>query len=147
MPKLRTLSGAQARAILEAQGFQLVRQKGSHIMLELQESSGTRLMPIPNHKTLTRGTLSSVIRLSSLSRSLFETANIPTCKPNSLSIQQLISLSHDLQSESMLINCPYPSLLSTGSQLTIYRMKAPGKIGVALQFWHPIIEAFHPPLL
>lgn len=73
MPKLRTLSGGQARAILEAQGFQLVRQKGSHMMLQLQESSGTRLVPIPNHKTLTRGTLASIIRLSGLPRSLFET--------------------------------------------------------------------------
>lgn len=74
MPKLRTLSGQQARAILEAQGFVLVRQRGSHMMLELQGATGTTLVPVPDHRELTRGTLSSIIRLSGLPRSLFETS-------------------------------------------------------------------------
>ncbi len=74
MPKLRTLSGQEVRAILESHGFALVRQRGSHMMLELQEVAGTRLVPVPNHKELTRGTLGSIIRLFGLPRSLFETS-------------------------------------------------------------------------
>jgi predicted RNA binding protein YcfA (HicA-like mRNA interferase family) len=34
VPKLRRLSGAEARAILENHGFALARQTGSHMILE-----------------------------------------------------------------------------------------------------------------
>jgi len=34
MPKLRVLSGREVRAILEANGFIFMRQRGSHMLME-----------------------------------------------------------------------------------------------------------------
>lgn len=34
MPKLRVLSGREVCRILEQHGFEMVRQKGSHIMMQ-----------------------------------------------------------------------------------------------------------------
>lgn len=72
MPKLRTLSGSQVRAILEAHGFVFTRQRGSHMMLEKQLETGTLLVPVPKHKAIKTGTLQSIIRLSGLGRGPFE---------------------------------------------------------------------------
>jgi predicted RNA binding protein YcfA (HicA-like mRNA interferase family) len=62
VPKLRTLSGDQARAILEAHGFKFVSQRGSHMKLEFVDESGTRTVIVPRHSTLQSGTLGSIIR-------------------------------------------------------------------------------------
>ncbi len=73
MPKLRRMSGREARKILERHGFVLVRQNGSHMMMQKQEASSTRTVPIPDHAELRIGTLLGIIRQSGLSRELFET--------------------------------------------------------------------------
>jgi predicted RNA binding protein YcfA (HicA-like mRNA interferase family) len=72
MPKLRRLSGAQARAILESNGFALARQTGSHMVMEKVTDAGTVTAIVPDHKELATGTLSSVIRQSGLGRGPFE---------------------------------------------------------------------------
>ena len=68
MPSLRTMSGRECRAILEANGFSFTRQNGSHMILR----KGSLTVSVPNHRALKTGTLSSIIRQSGLPRSLFE---------------------------------------------------------------------------
>ena len=70
MPKLKVLSGLQVRAILEANGFIFVRQRGSHMML--QPTVGGPTVPVPKHKEIAHGTLRDIIAQSRLPRSLFE---------------------------------------------------------------------------
>ena len=73
MPKLRRLSGKETCKILEKHGFVNVRQKGSHIIMQKEEGSSTRTVPVPNHDELKVGTLLGIIRQSGLPRELFET--------------------------------------------------------------------------
>jgi len=73
MPKLRILSGRQVRAILEANGFILERQRGSHMILKLELEEGSITVSVPDHREIRTGTLGSIIAQSMLSRSLFET--------------------------------------------------------------------------
>jgi predicted RNA binding protein YcfA (HicA-like mRNA interferase family) len=67
VPKLRILSGRQARAILEDHGFVYSHHNGSHMIMK-----GTVTVSVPDHKELTVGTLGAIIRQSGLNRSLFE---------------------------------------------------------------------------
>jgi predicted RNA binding protein YcfA (HicA-like mRNA interferase family) len=54
-------------------GFEEIRQKGSHIVMQKKSGNSTITVPIPNHDELKIGTLQSIIRQSGLPRSLFET--------------------------------------------------------------------------
>ncbi|MEO8610863.1 MAG: type II toxin-antitoxin system HicA family toxin [Chloroflexota bacterium] len=64
MPKLRNLNGKQVVAILERLGFQIVRVKGSHhIMNRIVEGEIQRLnVPIHGNKPVSPGTLRSIYR-------------------------------------------------------------------------------------
>ena len=73
MGKLRVLSGREVCKILAAEGFTEVRQRGSHIVLQKRVGSTTTTVPVPDHKELKVGTLTSIIRQSGLTRGLFET--------------------------------------------------------------------------
>lgn len=66
MPKLPVLSGQEVRRLLEAHGFQLVRQRGSHMVMQKPEDGGTTTIPVPDHSELRTGTLRSIIRQSGL---------------------------------------------------------------------------------
>jgi predicted RNA binding protein YcfA (HicA-like mRNA interferase family) len=70
--KLRVLSGREACAILAEHGFNEIRQRGSHIMMQRADEDGTTTVPIPNHTELRAGTLRSIIRQSGLPRAAFE---------------------------------------------------------------------------
>lgn len=72
MPRLKVRSGREIRALLEAQGFVFMRQKGSHMSMHKATPEGTIVVPVPDHKEVAAGTLSSIIRLSGLPRELFE---------------------------------------------------------------------------
>ena len=72
MAKLRVLSGREACRILAGQGFEEVRRKGSHIIMQKKEEDTTITVPVPDHSELRMGTLSGIIRQSGLPRSLFE---------------------------------------------------------------------------
>lgn len=72
MPKLPTLSGREAIAVLEKNGFSKVRQRGSHIVMQKALQDTTITVPVPDHKELRIGTLRSIIRQSQLPRSSFE---------------------------------------------------------------------------
>ena len=70
--KLRVLSGKEVCLILIAHGFEQVRQKGSHIVMQKQIDSITITVPVPQHREVKPGTLTSIIRQAQLSRSVFE---------------------------------------------------------------------------
>lgn len=73
MPKLRVLSGREVCKILAQHGFQEVRQKGSHIIMQKKLGRSTITVPIPDHNELKTGTLLGIIKQAGLHRSLFET--------------------------------------------------------------------------
>lgn len=72
MGKLRVLSCREVCQILATHGFVEVRQRGSHIMMQLKTEETTITVPVPNYAELKIGTLQSIIRQSGLSRYLFE---------------------------------------------------------------------------
>jgi predicted RNA binding protein YcfA (HicA-like mRNA interferase family) len=58
MPKLPHLSGREIIRALERLGFEIVRQKGSHVVMR----SGSRGCVVPLHKPVNVGTLSGLLR-------------------------------------------------------------------------------------
>lgn len=58
MTKLPRLSGADLVAALEKLGFEVVRQRGSHMVLR----RGASGCVVPNHRELKTGTLSGVLK-------------------------------------------------------------------------------------
>jgi len=72
LARLRVLSGSAACRILEGNGFRLVRQRGSHAIMQKGVGNSTVSVPVPLHDELKIGTLLAIIRQSSLPRSLFE---------------------------------------------------------------------------
>ena len=72
MGRLRVLSGKRVCTILAEHGFVQVRQRGSHVIMQRRYGNSTITVPVPNHRELAVGTLSSIIRQSQLPRSAFE---------------------------------------------------------------------------
>jgi len=68
---MRVFSGREVCAILRSNGFEPVRQRGSHIIMQKRTAGTTITVPVPDHKELRTGTLLSIIRQSRLDRSLF----------------------------------------------------------------------------
>ena len=60
MPALPVLSGRKAVRAFEKLGWQVARQRGSHIIMVREDETAT--LSIPNHKEVARGTLRSLIR-------------------------------------------------------------------------------------
>jgi len=73
VPRLRVLSGRQVCKIMAEHGFEQVRQKGSHLIMQKRIGNTTVTVPVPDHDELRMGTLLGIIRQSGLPRSLFET--------------------------------------------------------------------------
>jgi predicted RNA binding protein YcfA (HicA-like mRNA interferase family) len=69
---LRVLSGNEVCQILSKHGFQNVRQRGSHIIMQKKTTTSTITVPVPNHKEIKLGTLRSIIRQSQLTTKEFE---------------------------------------------------------------------------
>ncbi|MEW6087068.1 MAG: type II toxin-antitoxin system HicA family toxin [bacterium] len=72
MPKLRILSGREVCAILAQHGFQKVRTRGSHIVMQKKIPQSTITVPVPDHKEIRIGTLQSIIRQSGIPKTEFE---------------------------------------------------------------------------
>lgn len=72
MGRLRVVSGEEVCRILEQNGFQAVRQSGSHRVMQLKREHETVTVPVPLHREIRSGTLISIIRQSGLERALFE---------------------------------------------------------------------------
>ena len=58
MPKLPRVSGADAVRALQRLGFEVARQKGSHIVMRRGNSGCV----VPNHREVKAGTLAGVLR-------------------------------------------------------------------------------------
>ncbi len=50
MGKLRILSGKEICEILSRHGFEMIRQRGSHIVVQKKVADTTITVPISNHK-------------------------------------------------------------------------------------------------
>jgi predicted RNA binding protein YcfA (HicA-like mRNA interferase family) len=72
LAKLRVFSGKEICRLLERHGFQEVRRRGSHIVMQKRLAESTITIPVPDHSELRIGTLQSIIRQSGLARSFFE---------------------------------------------------------------------------
>ncbi|HXA19234.1 MAG TPA: type II toxin-antitoxin system HicA family toxin [Thermoanaerobaculia bacterium] len=59
--------------LLSLHGFQEVRRRGSHIVMQKRGAATTITIPVPDHRELRIGTLQSIVRQSQLPRELFET--------------------------------------------------------------------------
>ena len=64
MSKLPVVSGAECLKALSRVGFEVYRQRGSHIVLVRKSPSAQTT--IPNHSELDRGTLRAIIRQTGL---------------------------------------------------------------------------------
>ena len=64
MDGLPIISGKEAVKALAKAGFYVRRQKGSHIIL--RRDAPFLQVTVPNHDTLDRGTLRSIIRMAGL---------------------------------------------------------------------------------
>ena len=59
MPKLRDISGKKLVSAFENLGFVVVGQKGNHIKMS-RFSNKTEILVIPNHTSITKGTLKAI---------------------------------------------------------------------------------------
>ena len=71
---LKVLSGKEVCDVLRQHGFIEIRQKGSHIVMQKKTTDSTITVPVPNHKEIKIGTLSSIIRQSGIDKIHFSTA-------------------------------------------------------------------------
>ena len=63
MPKLPRISGAEAVRALQRLGFEVARQRGSHIVMR----RGASGCVVPNHREIKTGTLAGVLRQAGVS--------------------------------------------------------------------------------
>ena len=64
MPELPILSGAQTVSNFEQLGWSVARQRGGHIIMTKPGEMAT--LSVPNHPTVAKGTLRSLIRSAGL---------------------------------------------------------------------------------
>ncbi len=64
MPALPVISGREAARVFAAFGWQVARQRGSHIIMVREGAIAT--LSIPDHTEVARGTLRSLIRSAGL---------------------------------------------------------------------------------
>lgn len=65
-PKLPVVSGRQVIRVLERQGYQVVRQRGSHVRLRDESDPEHLPVTVPDHKTLKPGLLRQILRDANL---------------------------------------------------------------------------------
>ena len=67
MSQLPIISSSECIKVLQKLGYEVRRQKGSHIIMKRDDPKPARSIPVPNHKTLKTGTLRTIIRQAGLS--------------------------------------------------------------------------------
>lgn len=70
---LRSLPFREVRRKLEAAGFSIVSQKGSHVKFIRRTEAGVFTAIVPNHREVTVGTLRSALHQAGLTVEEFET--------------------------------------------------------------------------
>jgi predicted RNA binding protein YcfA (HicA-like mRNA interferase family) len=73
LSKLPAVSGSQAVRAFERLGYEVDRQRGSHIVLRHPRPPHRRLV-VPNHSTVAKGTLRALIREAGLTVDEFRSA-------------------------------------------------------------------------
>jgi len=66
--KLPALSGAELISLLKKEGFQVIRQKGSHVSLQ----KGACRTVVPLHDDLAKGTLLGILKQCGMTRENLE---------------------------------------------------------------------------
>jgi predicted RNA binding protein YcfA (HicA-like mRNA interferase family) len=66
VPKLPQTSGLQLVKLLQSLGYEIIRQKGSHLRLKKVTILGEHAITVPAHKVIAKGTLSDIISKVSL---------------------------------------------------------------------------------
>jgi predicted RNA binding protein YcfA (HicA-like mRNA interferase family) len=69
MTRLPMVSGRECVKALQRAGFRVIRQSGSHIIMQRQEPSA--MVVVPNHDELDRGTLKAILRQADISPDTF----------------------------------------------------------------------------
>lgn len=72
MAKIGVFSSQEVCDILTRNGFDEVRRRGSHVVMQKRLPGTSITVPVPDHRELRQGTLQSIIRQSQLPRELFE---------------------------------------------------------------------------
>lgn len=62
MPRLLSISGDKAIKCFEKLGYQVTRQRGSHIRMHHKFDSNKKPLTIPRHKTLGKGLIRKLMR-------------------------------------------------------------------------------------
>jgi predicted RNA binding protein YcfA (HicA-like mRNA interferase family) len=60
-PKLPQISGKNLVRVLQKLGYEVIRQKGSHIRLRKKTTVGEHNITVPEHETIAKGTLNDII--------------------------------------------------------------------------------------
>ncbi|MBI4388246.1 MAG: type II toxin-antitoxin system HicA family toxin [Candidatus Omnitrophica bacterium] len=67
MVKLPVISAKELIRALEKDGFRMIRQKGSHIILQKRASEEVVTTVVPFHDEIKKGTLRSILRKTKIS--------------------------------------------------------------------------------
>jgi len=70
-PRLANVSGEQAVKALKRLGFEVLRQRGSHVTLQKQTQKGTVGCVVPMHRTLAIGTLHNILQQANVTSEEF----------------------------------------------------------------------------
>jgi len=68
MPKLPVVSGTDVIKVASKIGYEFKRQTGSHLILKNEEE---KVLVIPNHKRLKKGTLLQIIKAMGITKDEF----------------------------------------------------------------------------
>jgi len=61
VPKLPGVSGRSVIRLLRSLGYEVLRQRGSHVTLARQSPCGEHRITVPLHRTVAKGTLSDIL--------------------------------------------------------------------------------------
>jgi predicted RNA binding protein YcfA (HicA-like mRNA interferase family) len=66
MPRLPQISGRSLIRLLVSLGYEVVRQKGSHVRVRKRNQLGEHNLTVPDHDVLAKGTLNDLLTRVSL---------------------------------------------------------------------------------
>lgn len=66
MPRLPQTSGDNVVRLLKSLGYEMIRQRGSHIRLRKDTQLGEHNITVPLHRVMAKGTLSDILNKISL---------------------------------------------------------------------------------
>jgi predicted RNA binding protein YcfA (HicA-like mRNA interferase family) len=66
MPRLPQISGRSLIRLLVSLGYEVIRQKGSHVLLRKRSELGEHNLTVPDHDVLAKGTLNDLLTRVSL---------------------------------------------------------------------------------